>query len=149
NPAQMPAEVIIKPLPQSPDVQQLTIDQAVDRAEKTSPVIVSSEGSVRTARSAERSAYGAYLPSLSATTGAGLSSAERFNSVTNTSVSGSAGSYTAGLSSNYDIFTGGRRGSELRRTRAVEAAAQASLVQQQYSVALNTKTTFFDVLRAD
>src|SRR4051812_11734097 len=43
--------------------QKITLDQAVDLALKASPTIVQSEGSVRTARSAERSAYGAFLPS--------------------------------------------------------------------------------------
>ncbi len=134
---------------QAPGEQKITLDQAVDFALKASPTIVQSEGSIRTARSAERSAHGAFLPSLSVTTGAGLSSAERFNSVTNTTVSGSSDSYTAGLSSGYDLYTGGRRGAELTRTRAVESAAQAGLVEQQFSVTLNAKTAFFNVLRAD
>jgi outer membrane protein len=147
-PAQQPL-VVTAPAVQQPGERQVTLEEAVDLALKQSPAIVQSEGSIRTARSSERSAYGAFLPSLSLSTGAGLSSTERINAATNTTVTGSADSYTAGLSSNFDIFTGGRRGAELKRTRAVESAAQATLVEQQFSVTLNAKTAFFNVLRAD
>src|SRR5688572_33223736 len=75
----------------------LTLDQVVARAVEVSPVIVQAASSVTTTRSGERVAFGAFLPSLSLNTGASLSSTERFNPTTNTTVSGSSDSYSAGL----------------------------------------------------
>src|SRR5690625_5645987 len=56
--------------------------------------------------------------------------------------------YNAGLNSSIDLFTGGRRGAEMERARADLTAADAGLVQQKYSVILNTKRAFFEVLRS-
>src|SRR5918996_4990349 len=88
---------------QSPDTVRLTLDDVVTRALRTSPQVVQAQGSVQTAESAERTALGAFLPSLSFSSGAALSSTQRFDSNTNTVVSGSADSYSAGLSSSIEL----------------------------------------------
>jgi outer membrane protein TolC len=134
---------------QEPVETRLTLDEAVARAIRVSPTVAQSSGAVRTAESAERSAFGAFLPSLSLSTGASLASTERFNSQTNTSVTGSADSYSAGLNSSLTIFTAGRRGAELRRTAAQTSSAEASLTLQRFNVTLAAKQAFFAVLRAD
>lgn len=126
----------------------LTLEQVVDRALKASPEIVQATSSVTNAQSSERVAFGAYLPSLSLTTGAGLASTERFNSTTNTTVVGSSDSYTAGLSAGIDLFTGGRRGAERKRTEAVSNAAEAMLTERTFSVTLAAKQAYFEVARA-
>jgi outer membrane protein TolC len=77
----------------------------------------------------------------------GLNSSNRYNPQTQTTVTGSSQSYNAGLSSSYDLFTGGRRGAELRRARANTSSAEAALVVSRFSVILNTKTAFFNVQR--
>ena len=127
---------------------RITLEQAVERALRVSPAIAQGEGSVRTAESAERSAFGSFLPSLSLTSGASLSSTERFNPQTNTTVTGSNDSYSAGLSSSVALFTAGRRGAERRRTAALTESAEAGLIEQRFAVALAAKQTFFAVLRA-
>ena len=134
---------------QQPDELRITLAEAVDRALQVSPTVAQSSGAVRTAESAERSAIGAFLPSLSLSSGASLSSTERFNPTTNTTVSGSSDSYSAGLNSSVALFTAGRRGAELRRTRAQTSSAEATLTLQRFNVTLATKQTFFAVLRAD
>jgi outer membrane protein len=128
---------------------QLTLQETIDRVQKQNPLLVQSAGAVRTAESAQRAAFGAYLPNLSLGSGASLSSTERFNSQTNTTVTGSSDSYSAGLSGSIDLFTGGRRSAEVRRARAEASAAEASLIEQQYAVTLTAKRTFYDVLRGD
>jgi outer membrane protein TolC len=128
----------------------ITLEEAVQLALRNSPVMVQREGAVATAESAERTTgLGAWLPSLSFSSGASLSSTSRFNPQTNTEVTGSSDSYNARLSSNMDLFTGFRRGAERSQSLANTAAAEASLVQQRFQVALSAKQIFFNVLRAE
>lgn len=127
----------------------VTLEQAVELARRNSPTLAQRLGAVRTSESAERVQIGAFLPSLSFSSGASLSSTERFNSQTNTTVSGSSDSYSAGLSASIDVFTAGRRGAQLRQTRANTDAAEAAVIEQQFAVALQAKQAFFNVLRAD
>jgi len=127
----------------------VTLEEAIAAALQSHPSLIQGRGAVRTAEAGERTALGAFLPSLSMSSGASLSSTERFNPQTNTTVRGSNDSYSAGLSASVDLFTAGRRGAELRRARAATEAAEASLVNQRFAVILSVKRAFFDVLRAD
>lgn len=134
---------------QGADAVEMTLDEAIEAALRHHPAMVQSRGGVRSAEVGERTAIGSFLPSLSFSTGASLASTERFNPTTNTTVTGSNDSYSAGLSAGVDLFTGGRRGAELDRSRAETESAMASLVQQQYAVTLAVKRAFFEALRAD
>jgi outer membrane protein TolC len=127
----------------------ITLEQAVERALQHSPAMVQREGAVRTSESAERTSWAAFLPSLSMSSGASLSSSSRFDPATQRTVTGSSESYSAGLSTSMDIFTGGRRGAQLNAARANTAEAEAGLIEQRFNVALQAKQTYFDVLRAD
>lgn len=130
-------------------VDTLTLDEVVARAIRHSPQVAQSRLGIRNAEIDRRSTVGSFLPSLSFSSGASLASTERFNPQTNTTVSGSNDSYSARLNTGVELFTGGRRFAELRSARSSMDAAQASLVETQYQVALNAKQTFFGVLRAD
>ena len=151
-----PAALLVLPffftLPAAAQEQErvVTLQDAVELALRASPTMAQRQGAVTTSESAERtSGLGAWLPSLSFSSGGSLSSTNRFNPQTNTSVSGSADSYNARLSTSMDLFTGFRRGAQLDQARANTASAEASLVQQQFQVALTAKQTFFNVLRAE
>ena len=126
----------------------LTLEEVVARAVEVSPVVVQASSSVTTTRSGERVALGAFLPSLSLNTGAGLASTERLDPTTNTIVTGSSDSYSAGLSTGIDIFTGGRRGAERDRAAAATDAAEATLTERTFSVTLEAKQAFFDVAKS-
>lgn len=129
--------------------QVITLEQAIDLAQQHSPTLAQRLGAVRTSESSERVQIGAFLPSLSFSSGASLASSERFNPQTNTTVTGSNDSYSAGLSASMDIFTAGRRGAQLRQARANTDAAQAAVIEQRFAVVLQAKQSFFNVLRAD
>lgn len=131
------------------DLPTVTLEEAIAATLRASPQMAQAMGSVRTAESAERTAMGAFLPSLSLSSGASRSSSERFNPQTNTTVTGSSDSYSAGLSASMELFTGGRRGAELTRSRAQTVASEAGLVQQRFATILAVKNAFFNVLRAD
>lgn len=135
----------------------MTLDQAVDEALQHSPQIVQGEGAVKTAAAGERAARGAFLPSLSVSTGATLSGANRgtIGIGTSTGVPQDATSlfnpttnYTAGVAASLDVFDGGKRSAQLERSRAVAAQADAGLDSQRNSAALAARSGFFDVLRA-
>jgi outer membrane protein len=144
----------LSPTPVRPEIvavvirDSLTLDQVVQRALSASPAMLQAEGGVTTAGLAERTALGSYLPSLSVSSGASLSSSERFNPQTNTTVTGSSDSYSAGLSASWDVYTGGRRGAELDRSRAELEGRLATRTEQQYAVTRQVKSAFFDALRA-
>ncbi|MBN1204721.1 MAG: TolC family protein [Myxococcaceae bacterium] len=127
----------------------MTLEEAIARALKHSPEIVQAQGSIRTAAAAERSAFGAYLPGLSASASSSLSSSERFNPTTGTPVTGSNDSYNAGLSASWEVFTGFRRRNERQRARAEALSAEAQLVGQRFGVELSVQRAFFDGLRAE
>ena len=141
--------VVVGPLSGQEPEPQVTLDEAVELALRTSPVVAQRQGAIRTSESAERTAWGAFLPQLSMSAGGSLSSTERFNPQTNTSVSGSSDSYSAGLSASMDLFTAGRRGAQRRQADAATSAAEALLIEQQFAVTLSAKQAFFAVLRAD
>jgi outer membrane protein len=127
----------------------MTLDEVIQRTLQHSPQMAQAQGGVQTAGAAERSAFGSYLPSLSFSSGASLSSTERFDPNLGTTISGSSDSYSAGLSTSMDLFTGGRRGAQMEQSRAQTDVAEAALVEQRYAVTRNAKAAFFDVRRAD
>jgi outer membrane protein TolC len=107
------------------------------------------EAGVRSAEAGRRSAYGAYLPTVNANTGASRSSSNRFNPQTNTTVTGSSNSYNAGLNAGVDIWNGGRRGAEIDDAAATLEAARATAQQRRFDVVLAAETAFYDVLRRE
>jgi outer membrane protein TolC len=131
-------------------VPVVTLDEAVDLALRVSPAMVQRQGAVQTAESAERTTgWGAYLPFVQLSSGASRASNDRFDSNTNTVVSGSSDSYNARVSTGFDLFTGFRRGAAHEQARANTNAAEASLVASRFQTALTAKQAFFNVLRAD
>ncbi len=125
----------------------VTRDQAVARALERSPAMAQASQQVENAEVGRRTAYGAFLPTLSASSGASLRSSERFDPATDRIVSGSNDSYNASLSAGYDLFTGGRRFAELDRSRADLSAAEARREDQRFQVKLQTEQLFFAALR--
>jgi outer membrane protein len=57
-------------------------------------------------------------------------------------------SYSTGITSSVNLFDGGRRLNEVRRTRADVGAAEANDVAQQFNVALQVKTQYYSILAA-
>jgi outer membrane protein TolC len=125
----------------------VTLEEAVARALDRSPAMAQATQQVENAVTGRRTAYGAFLPSLSASSGASLRSSERFDAGTDRIVTGSSDSYNAGISAGYDLFTGGRRFAELDRSGADLRAAEARSEDQRFQVTLRTKQLFFAALR--
>ena len=130
-------------------VDSVTLEGAVARALEVNPQVVQAETGVGTAEWGTRQAYASFLPTLSVSSGASLSSTERYDPDLGATISGSADSYSAGVNASMDLFSGGRNLAAVRSARATVAAAEATLVTRRFSVALTTKQAFFAVLRAE
>lgn len=128
----------------------VTLEQALQMAHENNPQVVSATGAISSAQAAERSARGAYLPSLSANAGTSLAGANVFGTpAAGTTLGGTSDAYSAGLSASWDVYTGGRRGAEREAAQAGTRAAQATLTAQRADVSLDVERAFYEVLRTE
>jgi outer membrane protein TolC len=133
--------------------RSVTLADAIRLAERVQPDVVRAEGDVRTAGAQRRSAWGAYLPTVTASSSGSdffSEGASRIDPVTGQLTGGNSTnrSFSTSLSASMDLFTGFRRGAEMRAARAGQKAADASLVNARYQQALTTTNAFFDALAA-
>jgi outer membrane protein len=131
----------------------ITLTEAIRRSERVQPGVVRATAEVRTAGARRRSAWGAYLPSVSASSSASdfyVEGPPRIDPVTGLVSGGSTNnrSVSTSLSASVDLFTGFRRGAEMRAARASENAADASLIDARFQQALTTTNQFLDALAA-
>lgn len=132
---------------QQPAATQLevTLNEAVQRALQVQPAMVQARGDVRDAGAARRAAYGAFIPSLSASTDALRNSTARRDP--NTDIVYPPGySYSVGLSASLTQFNPFRRLAERSAAAASLDAAEAGVVNQRFDVTLRTKTAFYAAL---
>ena len=131
--------------------RSVTLADAIRLSERVQPTVVRAAGDVGTAAAQRRSAWGGYLPSLSANSSASTFSSEgpsRVDPTTGQLVSGNSSnrSLNASLSASLDLFTGFRRGAEMGAARANQTAAEASYVDARFQQALATTNQFLDAL---
>lgn len=123
---------------QAPAREQVTLDEAIARALRHDPRTVRARGQTEISAAQERTAMGAYLPSVSADASTGTS---RGVVAGDTPVS-------AGVSASWSVFTGFRRSARRAQAQAETEAARAQLLQSGANVALDVEATFYDALRA-
>ena len=122
-------------------------------AERVQPAVIRAAAEVRTAGAQRRNAWGAFLPSLSASSSASeffSEGAPRIDPVTGQLAGGNSTnrSVSTALSASLDLFTGLRRTAEMRAARAGENAAEASFIDARFQQALTTTNQFLDALAA-
>lgn len=138
--AQVSADSVARPI---------SLDEAVRLAQRNAPSAVQAAGALRTNAAAVRTAYMAFIPSVSVSTGASKQNGDRFDSQGQlVPFTGAAWQYSSGLSANLQLFDGGNRFFELRSAKANVAAAEANETLQQYNVSLSVKQQFYAVLAA-
>lgn len=135
------------------NIPTVTLEEAIRLAQQVQPSVVQAQGSVRNAAAQVRAAYGQFLPNINLNTSAGNSFSEgvsRTDPVTGAVISGNTSntSVSMGVSANIDLFTGFRRGADIRAAKAQGLAADASLVDAQYQSKLNTTQEFLNALYA-
>jgi outer membrane protein len=130
------------------DMPRVTLQDALRLAAQNAPAMVQARQNVRVASWGQRTAAGAYLPSLSANGSGSKASAARYNSATGQITSNNATPYSEsfGLSANVNLFTGFQRGANTRAAAATMDLREAAQLQQQYATALAAKQAFFAAL---
>ncbi|HEU5217525.1 MAG TPA: TolC family protein [Gemmatimonadales bacterium] len=132
---------------------KLTLAEAVARANRVQPGVVSAGGSVRNAQARQRSASGAYLPNLTLTGSRGdnFSEGSILDPSTGQLTTNGTSTRSVGttLNSSVDLFAGFRRSGEKKAAGANRDAAEASFQNAQFQQQLTTTNTFFDVLAAE
>jgi len=130
----------------------ITLQEAVQLAERNSPQSVQARGTVHTSVTSSRAAYAAFLPSVSVSASGNKqqsSSSTRINSAGEVVTTPSQPwSYNSGLNASVNLFDGGRKLYELRRTGAAVDAAEANQVLTRFNVALDVKQQYYAVLAA-
>jgi outer membrane protein len=132
----------------SGDARPLSLDEAVRLAQQNSPLTVAARGQVRAADATVRTAFGAYLPTLSISAGTSRSGGQNLQPNGNLVDISSPWNFSRGVSSNLELFDGFRRQNNLRGARADQTAAEANERLQLYAVALNVKQQYFNVQAA-
>jgi len=131
-------------------VPTVTLQEAVEMARHVNPTIIQAEGQLQNAGAGKLQAMGAWLPSLSASSGYNVRPGqERLDPTTGAYVTPTSRSASGSIGASLEIFDGFRRLAENRSANADQASAQASLVNQEFQIALQTKQAFFNALASD
>lgn len=130
------------------------LEEAIQMAERVQPAMVQARTGINNAMARQRVTKGAFLPSLSFSTGGSTSFSEgssRVDQATGQVISGNTTStgFNGSLSTGIDLFTGFRRGADRRAADAQYTAAEASLTNVTYQQKLATTNQFYDVVAAE
>ena len=127
----------------------ITLAEAVQLAQRNAPAAVQARGQIRTGTTAVRSAYAAFIPTLSVQASSTQQSpaGQRVNQQTGEIVTGRwAGN--AGYNMNLDLFDGFRRMNDLRTARAQVTAAETGETAQRFLIAYQVKQQYYASLAA-
>jgi outer membrane protein TolC len=144
---------LLAPLRLAAQDRAITLTNALKLAQQTQPGVVQAQGLIQTSAAQRRSAWGAFLPSLTAGSSASdffSEGASHIDPVTGQVLSGNTTnrSLNASLRASVDLFTGFRRGADLKAARAGQIEAEAGLVDAKFAQDLATTNQFFDALSA-
>jgi outer membrane protein TolC len=144
---------LLAPLRLAAQDRAITLADALKLAQRTQPSVIQAQGQVETSAAQRRSAWGAFLPSLTASSSASdffSEGASRIDPLTGQVLSGNTTnrSLNGSLRASVDLFTGFRRGAELKAARAGQTEAEAGLVDAKFAQDLATTNQFFDALSA-
>ncbi len=126
-------------------VAVVTLDEAVQRALSVQPAMVQARGDLRNASAGLRSAYGAFLPSVTISGNASRGNVGRIDGATGRPIPPEY-SFTAGYGANLVLFAGLDRVFERSAAAATRDAADAGTLDQRFQVTLQTKQLFYDAL---
>ena len=146
------APMPVRATPADSTARPISLAEALEMAQKSSPQAVQARNQTKTAAASSRSAVAAFLPNVSLSAGA----TRQYTSGSRTRVENGQvitlpdepWSYSAGLGANVELFDGGRRLFELQQARANAGVAAANETIQRFDVALAVKQQYFNVLAA-
>ena len=127
----------------------ISLAEAVRLAQRNAPEAVRARGEMRQNAAAVRSAYAAFIPSLSLSLGQVRQGGGRLGPQGQlVPFTGQPWSYSSGFLASVDLFDGGQRFFEIRRARMNVAAADANEIFSRYNISLAVKREYFAVLAA-
>jgi outer membrane protein len=129
--------------------QSVTLSEAINRALDVLPSMVQARGAIENANATKLQTWGSWLPTVSSSAGTSVNSSTRFDDRTQTMISGSSSSYSAGLSANMTLFDGFARLADHRIANAEIVGADASYVNTRFQTVLQVKQVFFNALAAE
>src|SRR5438105_10550079 len=150
-PPKVPTPPVIAPGRTASAATPVPLEQAIAMAQRNSPTAIQAKGLEREDRAAVRSATGALLPNLTATAGRVIqygTATTRINSSGEQVQVATKPTNSTGLSFNLQLFDGGQRLYALRAARANVTAADVAALGANYTIALNVKQQFYNVLAA-
>ena len=127
----------------------ISLAEAVELAQRNSPAAVQARGQIRTGQIAIRSAYAAFIPTVSIQASNTMQSpvVQRVNQQTGELVTGRwAGN--AGFNFNLEVFDGFRRMNDLRSARATLSASETAETSQRFLIAYQVKQRYYASLAA-
>lgn len=131
-------------------VPTVTLEEAIQMAERVQPSVVQAQGNIRNAEAGVRASWGAFLPNVTANSSGSQNFSEfaRPDPVTGEITSGNSTtrSVNMGLSASVDLFTGFQRGADLRAAHATTTAAEANLVDARFQTRLSVTQEYFNAL---
>jgi outer membrane protein TolC len=133
--------------------QPITLAEAIRLARQNSPQSIAARNSVESSDIAVRSAYGSFLPSISASFGAGrqftgVGSLTRVNSAGETvTIAGDRWNYSNSLGFSLQLLNLANF-PNLTAAKAQVEASKAAVVTQSYTIALNVEQQFYASLSA-
>jgi outer membrane protein len=127
----------------------ITLAEAVRLARQNAPSAIQARNQIRSSAAAVRSRYGAFMPTLSFGGGAQKQNGTRYLADLDTILPNDAPwRANHSLSSNLDLFSGGRRYFELQTARANVDAAEAVEISTNFAIARDVKQQYYAVLAA-
>ena len=108
--AQTPADTAATPI---------SLSEAISLAQRNAPATVQARGAIQTSELTVKQAYSAFLPTVNVSAATTRQKGDRFDAQGNlVPFTGQPASYSTGLNANLQLFDGGRRLFDLRKTKA-------------------------------
>ena len=127
----------------------ISLAEAIRLAQQNAPATVQARGAIKTSDLSVKQAYSAFLPSINLSAGTSRQKGDRFDTQGNlVPFTGNPASYSTGMNANLQLFDGGRRLFDIRKTKADVHAAEATEVTQRYQIALQVKQQYYNILAA-
>src|SRR5512145_499931 len=121
---------------------EVTLNEAIRRALDVQPAMAIARGDQRNTGADRRTAYGAFIPSVSVGASAARSNVGRIDGTTGRPIPPEY-TYTGTFSASLELFDGFERFANLKATSALNAAADAGYVNQRFLTTHQTKQLFY------
>ena len=127
----------------------ISLANAIRLAQQNAPATVQARGTIQTSSLSVKQVYSQFLPSVNLSASTAHQSGDRFDTQGNlVPFTGNPTNYSTGLNASLQLFDGGRRFFDLKKSKADVNAAEASEVTQRFQVALQVKQQYYNILAA-